>query len=158
MKRIVYTRPDGGISIVNPSPNAPLATENEDEFIARILAKDVPADAVDVQIVEDTAVLSDRTFRNAWRQTAGVILVDLPAARAIHSERMANAQTAEIGRLKVEERRERLLGNTTQADQHATNLTALEALDLNALATQIQAAPNPTALSAVWPSLLPRPT
>ena len=156
MKRIIYTRPDGGVSVVNPAPNARLVTETEDEFVERIRAKDVPVDASDVQIVEESALTNDRRFRNAWRQTAGVISVDMPAARAIHSERIANAQVAEIARLKVEERKERLLSNTAKADQHAADLTALEALALNMLATQIQAAPNTTALVAIWPARVPR--
>ena len=69
---------------------------------------------------------------------------------------IAAAQAAEIARLKVEERKERLSSNTAQADSHAATITALEALDLNVLATQIAAVPNATALSAIWPVNVPR--
>ncbi len=79
----------------------------------------------------------------------------MPKARNIHAERMGAAQAAEIARLKVEERKERLKSNTAKADAHAATITALEALDLNVLATQIAAAPNPTALSAIWPADVP---
>lgn len=41
--------------------------ETEDEFVARIAAKDAPAGATDVQIVDAEAVPTDRTFRNAWK-------------------------------------------------------------------------------------------
>ncbi len=81
----------------------------------------------------------------------------MPKARDIHADRMGVAHAAEIARLKIEERRERLKGNTSQADAHAATVTALEALNLNALATQIANAPNPTALSAIWPANVPRP-
>ena len=80
----------------------------------------------------------------------------MPLAREIHAGRIARAQVAEIARLKVEERKERLKGKTTQADAHAATIIALEALDLNVLATQISAAPNPTALNSIWPVGVPR--
>lgn len=156
MKRIIYTRPDGGVSITVPALNARLVAETEDEFVTRIRTKDVPVDASDVQIVEEAAVPSDRTFRNAWRQTTGTISVVMSLAREIHAERIAIAQATELAHLKVEERKERLSSNTSQADTHAATITALEALDLNVLATRIAAALNATALSAIWPALVPR--
>ena len=156
MKKILFTRPDGGASIVHPAPDARLDTETEDEFVARIAISDVPADALNVQIIEQSEVPTDRAYRNAWRQSAGVISVDMPAAREIHAGRIAIAQVAEIARLKIEERKERLKGNTSLADSHAATVTALEALDLNTLATQIAAVPNPTALLAIWPADVPQ--
>ncbi len=98
----------------------------------------------------------NRAFRNALMDDGTKIAVDMPKARSIHAENIAIAQVAEIGRLKVEERKERLKNNTAKADAHAATLAALEALDLNILATQIINAPNTTALSAVWPVQIPR--
>jgi hypothetical protein len=96
-------------------------------------------------------------FKQAWvDKGSGPIDIDMPKARDIHAERIAVAQVAEIAYLKVEERKERLKGNTAQADDHAVVLTALEALDLNVLAIQIAAAPNPTALNTIWPVNIPR--
>lgn len=145
--RIVYTRPDGGVSIVMPTG---------DVSIVKVFTKDVPPDATDAQIIDSGDLLTDRTFRNAWHQSGGIISVNMPLAREIHAGRIAHAQIAEIARLKVDERAERLKGNTAQANAHAATVTALEALDLNVLATQIANAPNPTALRAIWPANVPR--
>ena len=109
MKKIIYTRPsDGGLSIVTPALGGRLIVmtadrvsrdsavllemaadgeivwaETEDEWFARIQAKDVPADAIDVQIVEEEALPQDRTFRDAWVHKAGVVSVDMKKARAV---------------------------------------------------------------------------
>ena len=157
-KRIIYTRGDNGVSVIVPAPiyiaQLMAGGNTEDQAIAIVQEKNVPSDAADITVV--AAVLSDRTFRNAWRQIAGVISVDMPTARDIHAERMGAAHAAEIARLKINERKERLKSNIAQANSHAATVVALEALDLNVLATQIAAAPNPTALSAIWPALVPR--
>ena len=155
-KRIIYTRPDGGVSVVVPTREHIARFDTEDDAISEIMARSVPPDATFISTVEDAELPSDRTFRNAWRQSGSIVSVNIPLARAIHAERMGAAQSAEIARLKVEERKERLKGNTTKAAAHAATITALEALDLSVLATQIANAPNPTALSAIWPANVPR--
>ena len=155
LDRIVYTRPDGGMSVVNPAPEFLAKFTTLLEGMAAIQAKSVPSDATDAQLIDSADVLPDRTFRDAWRQSGGLLAVDMSLAREIHAERIAAAQAAEIARLKVEERKERLKGNTAQANDHAATATALEALDLNALATRITNAPNVAVLKAVWPTRLP---
>jgi hypothetical protein len=57
-KRIVYQNDEGGISIIVPAEECGLT-------IAEIAAKDVPAGKA-YNIVEDSEVPSDRTFRDAW--------------------------------------------------------------------------------------------
>ena len=56
--RFVYTRDDGGISIVTPADNCPLTLE-------QIKDKDCPKDRT-VYTVNKSAIPSDRSFRNAW--------------------------------------------------------------------------------------------
>ena len=58
-KRIVFTNNDGGISIIVPSLDCGLSTED-------IAAKDVPFGTPFI-IVDASDVPSDRTFRGAWR-------------------------------------------------------------------------------------------
>lgn len=65
--RIVYTRPDGGLSIIVPAPGTTIER-------ARL---DVPADATDVHECDHTELPTDRTFRNAWRR-GGAKAVDIP--------------------------------------------------------------------------------
>lgn len=77
MRRIAYTRPDGGVSVVHPCISAGDPPEmTEEEALARALAKDVPANAQNVTVIEPTALPSDRSKRYAWRILAGVIVVD----------------------------------------------------------------------------------
>lgn len=160
-KRIVYSRPDGGISVVCPAPGriAELMAEGmtEDAAIVAIQAKSVPADAINIEVMERALIPVSREFRNAWQKPGlGAPVINMVKAREIHAERIAVAQAAEIARLKIEERKERLKGNTAQADAHAATVTTLEALNLNALASQIAVTPTPEALKAVWPAKVPR--
>tara|TARA_B100002019_G_scaffold185213_1_gene159946 strand:- start:2051 stop:2260 length:210 start_codon:yes stop_codon:yes gene_type:complete len=55
-KRIIYDNGEGGVSIIVPSPSCPSLDK---------LAEAVPAGRA-YQIVDVSAVPSDRTFRNAW--------------------------------------------------------------------------------------------
>lgn len=57
MKAIVYTRPDGGVSVVHPNLDCGLSIE-------QIAAKDVPA-GIDYWII-DASELPSREYRNAW--------------------------------------------------------------------------------------------
>ena len=59
--RFIYTRDDGGISIVIPADNTDLTLE-------QIKDKDCPKDRT-VYTVDKSAIPSDRTFRNAWTYT-----------------------------------------------------------------------------------------
>jgi len=58
--KIIYTNEDGSVAVIHPTPEA-LAL-----FPIEVIAKkDVPAGRP-YKIVEDDAIPSDRTFRNAW--------------------------------------------------------------------------------------------
>ena len=58
--RIIYETEEGGVAVIIPSPNY-----LQDHTIEELAAKDVPEGAK-FEIVEDTDVPSDRTFREAW--------------------------------------------------------------------------------------------
>ena len=57
-KRFIYTRDDGGISIVCPADNCDLTLE-------QIKAKDCPSGKT-VYTVDKSAIPTDRNFRDAW--------------------------------------------------------------------------------------------
>tara|TARA_R100000353_G_scaffold51641_2_gene40946 strand:+ start:1596 stop:1796 length:201 start_codon:yes stop_codon:yes gene_type:complete len=59
--RLIYTRDDGGISIVIPSDNCGLTLE-------QIKDKDCPSGKT-VYTVNKSAIPTDRSFRNAWTYT-----------------------------------------------------------------------------------------
>jgi|TARA_R110000744_G_scaffold6867_2_gene23720 hypothetical protein len=58
--RIIYKTEDGGVAVVIPSPEYLLTNT-----IKKLAIKDVPAGAL-YEVVKDSDVPSDRTFRGAW--------------------------------------------------------------------------------------------
>ena len=161
-KRIVYTQPGGAVAVVIPTPEyiAKLMGQSmtEDEAVDAVKAKDVPAGSINVIVTEATSLPTDRTFRDAWTRTGqGLPKVDMARAQAIHSGRMAGALAGEVARLKLSEQAATLAGRAADAASDNATRTALEALNLATLATQIGNAGNETALKAVWPGNVPKP-
>lgn len=75
---IIYTRPDGGISVVTYTP------EKEQEAFNAL-----PSDAINPRITNDPAELpTDRIFRNAWVDTGKKIDHDISKCQAITKERL----------------------------------------------------------------------
>jgi hypothetical protein len=83
MNRIIYTTPEGGVAVIIPTESAALAL------------KDVP-EGVPYEIVEDDAIPSDRTFRNAWVMGDCCIDHDLDRCRAIGHDHRRAARAAEF--------------------------------------------------------------
>jgi hypothetical protein len=90
MKKIIYTRPDGGLSVVHPVESLP-------EVIARL-----PKDATNVQVIEDSELPKDRTFRNAWKSTNGFIEHDMEKCREIHREKLRRLRKPKLEAADVE--------------------------------------------------------
>ncbi len=166
MKRGVIVRADGGVSLFPWLSDEDAATTFEkwqesarSEWLPGLLR----ATEQNITVTEfgfhgsrTTDGARGQFADNALEWDGTKIVVNMPKAREVHAGRIAVAQVAKIARLKVKERRGHLQGNTAQADSHAATVTVLEALDLNALATRIANAPNPTALLAIWPTDVPR--
>ena len=96
-KRIVYTRPDGGVSVVCPAPEYVARFTTEAEALDAIRAKDVPADAANVYVCDVAEVPASRRFRNCWRQVGTTPpSVSMPLARA---QRMAEIRAERDERL-----------------------------------------------------------
>ena len=144
MRCIVFTRPDGGVSIVIPASNFVAQFPTEAEALAVVRAKSVPADALDIGEIEDTDLPTDREFRDAWRLNAGVARPDLPAARDIQAARIDAAKRWEARALLE---REPLGENVTG------EMIQLAAIDARAL---VDAAQDIAALKAAFPPGLPR--
>lgn len=56
--KIIYTRKDGGLSVITPSRNWGGSMEE-------LAQKDVPT-GLKYKIVEDSIIPTDRSFRDAW--------------------------------------------------------------------------------------------
>lgn len=162
MKRIVYTRPDGGVSIVVPAPKARRKGESEAEFMARLRAKVVPADATDVSVCEESDVPSDRTFRNAWcRATAvsdpawrlgAVIGVDRAKAEQLHMDRIRRVRDRELAKLDIEYQRADERGDASAKADVAARKQWLRDIPQT---FDLSKAQTPEALKAMWPDGLP---
>jgi len=96
MKRIIYTRADGGVTVVTPAYNSIRVGEAEVDFLTRVRSRAVPADAINVSICDAASVPLDRTFRDAWVHNAGVVDVDMSKAREIHKDKIRKARVAEF--------------------------------------------------------------
>jgi hypothetical protein len=124
-QRICYTRPDGGLSIIIPSGEL---------SIEELIQKDVPVDATNIQVLEDTEVPSDRTFRNAWAQgeQGKKIGVHVPTAKLIAHDKRRVKRAQELAPLDIEAT---IPAKATQAeaarqvirDKHANIQTAIDA-------------------------------
>lgn len=154
-KRIVYSRPDGGVSIVVPAPEMVARFDTEAEALAAIQAKDVPADATNVEIMDLNQIPVSREFRDAWEKPgAGVPVVNMPKARVLHAKKITAARIKAITMLQRRADEATLEGRTADATKAANDRAAVEGLNLTTIATQIAATANPTALSAIWPAEL----
>jgi hypothetical protein len=76
-KRVIWTNPDGTVSVLVPAPGVPEAAWR----------KDVPADATDAEEVDVADIPADRTFRNAWKKEGKQCAVDVEKAKGICHER-----------------------------------------------------------------------
>ncbi len=93
-QKIIYTQDDGGMCIVTPSPNWK-------GTIQALAAKDVPAGRT-YQIIEDTEIPKDRTYRNAWKEGKKAIDIDMPKARNIFLDNVRVLRNAKLAELDVE--------------------------------------------------------
>ena len=94
-KRIVYTRPDGGVSIVIPAPRfiAMLIDSGatEDQAMAEVRLRDVPSDAANVEVMETALLPSSREFRDAWEQSPSGVVINPIKAQEILNRRAKTA-------------------------------------------------------------------
>lgn len=143
MRKIIFTRSDGGISVVHPVRNTLGETLTTDAEIEQRAWDKLPEDAINPQFVDDTEIPTDRTFRNAWKDDNG-IKVDMGKAKDLTKDRLraerkplleaqdvafqraleSGASTAEIVKEK-----QRLRDVTKQVDA-LTSLDELKALGI----------------------------
>ena len=89
MSRIIYTNSDGTVSIITPAGDVNDAI------------KDVPS-GLSYEIVEDSAIPTDRSFRNAWKQNGKTIETDMTKAKEIHKTNIRTARETKLAELDIE--------------------------------------------------------
>lgn len=77
---------------------SPEWAETEDEFLARIMAKDVPPTATEVRIINVADIPADRTYRNALNPD---LTHDMVKARDLHRDRVRHARKPLLAELDV---------------------------------------------------------
>lgn len=149
-KRIVYTTVDGGMCVVTPAPQAKFPEESEDEFVARIVAKDIPPEASTVHICEATDISSDRRYRGAWEQGENKLpFVEMGKARDIHRNKIRQARTLEFAKNDIAAQNA-ILDNDSVAQ--AAAIEHRDALRDAPADPAINAASNSDELALVWPA------
>lgn len=86
MRKIIYTRPDGGLSVMHPVMNTRGEAADFTEADAEQRAWDrLPLDAINPRFVDEGEIPTDRTFRNAW--THGGDKIDIDMAKAVEIQK-----------------------------------------------------------------------
>lgn len=104
--KIVYERPDGGLSIVSPAPKNHLekvfGRMTDEQYRTHVYERSIPADAKNVREVTDDEIPQDRHFRNAWKLNGTKIDVDLEKAREIHMNEIRKLRDKKLAELDIE--------------------------------------------------------
>tara|TARA_R100000152_G_C6745207_1_gene168857 strand:+ start:190 stop:609 length:420 start_codon:yes stop_codon:yes gene_type:complete len=74
MSKIIYEKSDGTVVVIHPVDSS--------LSISDIASKTVP-DGTSYEVVSDTKIPSDRTFRDAWVKGSGVVTEDVTKAKVI---------------------------------------------------------------------------
>ncbi len=101
MRKIVYRRPDGGLSVVHPVRNTHPEPETlTDAQIEQRAWDKLPPDAINPRWAGAAEIPTDRTFRDAWADT-GAITVDMSKAREIQQDRLRALREPMLAALDV---------------------------------------------------------
>lgn len=86
MKRIIYTTPEGTVSIVHAAPKdrleLVLGPLTDDEYREHVYARSIPAEATNVREIDDEDIPADREFRNAWCDVTVESRIDIDCTKA----------------------------------------------------------------------------
>lgn len=93
-KFIIHTNETGGVSVIVPVLDCGLTIE-------QIAAKDVPT-GVSFDIVEESVVPTDWTFRDAWEKQGKTIIHNLSKAKNISHDRRRMARDKEFAPLDIQ--------------------------------------------------------
>lgn len=150
MKVIVYSDKYGTCCVVHPAYNAMNEGETEDDFISRIIQKDVPHGSTGVFVCDESS-LPERTFRDAWKVGNGAVEHDMAKAREIHKERLRAIRAPKLAALDVEYMQADESGDSVKKTQIAAKKKALRDVTKD---PAIASASTPDELKSVLPSAL----
>lgn len=154
---IVYTTKDGQEThIVAPAPRFVEESKakgmSDQEILNYILIADVPSDAQTVEVIDRSVVPQDRTFRNAWKQTADLqgVEVDMPKAREIHMEKIRRVRDEKFAPLDQDWMKAMGQKDQTEADLVEAKRQKLRNIP-QIVQSDVDVAKTPEDLKAIWP-------
>jgi hypothetical protein len=147
MRKIVFSRPDGGITVVHPVRNSNETTLLDAEIEQRSWDK-LPLDAINPQFVNEEKIPKDRTFRDAWKHD---LSVDMPKAVEIHKTKLRDLRAPKLVMLDVEFMRAVESGDAKKQKDIADKKQALRDVTDD---PRIAAAKTPDELKSVMPDAL----
>ena len=151
MQKVIFTQPNGVVSIMTPILTEINPTTGKQFTIQEIIDKDlIPTGITTYSIVEDSIIPTDRTFRGAWvgngvGVSTATIVEDLTKAKEIHKDNIRRARTEKFKELDVEFQK----AQETSADTSAI-VSKKQALRDAPAASGIATATNTTELRAQW--------
>ena len=151
-KVILYTRPDGGVSIVVPTPETLAKFETEDDAIAHVRERSVPDDATKIRVIDRSAIPEKRTFRNAWVDGTDKAVTDRSKASAIHMNRIREVRNAELAKEAINFQKAIEADDASAKTAVATKKQTLRDIPQN---FDLSGASTDDELDALWPSELP---
>lgn len=151
MKKIIYMRPDGGLSVVHPIRNTHGETLKTDEEIEQRAWNKLPTDAINPQWVDESVIPTDRTFRNAWKAVSGTVVHDMPKALSIAQDKVREARAPKLAALDVEFMRAVETGDTAKQAQVAAQKQRLRDATSDPRLSQ---APNANVLKAAMQAVI----
>ena len=101
MSKIIYTNSDGTVSIVQPILTEINPNTGKPFTIEEIAEKDIEK-GISYEIVDDSAIPTDRSFRDAWKQNDKTIETDIDKAKEIHKTNIREARTSKLQELDIE--------------------------------------------------------
>ena len=101
MRKIIFTNTDGGLSIVHPVCNTVGETLTTDAEIEQRSWNKLPVDAVNPVFIDESAIPTDRTFRDAWEHGENSIIQNINKSKAIAHDKRRQARSAEFAPLDI---------------------------------------------------------
>lgn len=139
MRKIIYTRPDGGLSVVYP-------VVSEEASWAKL-----PPDAINPRFVDALELPQDRTFRNAWKDTGAAVAHDMPKCRELHKDTLRRIRAPLMTALDTAYLRADEVGDLAEKARIAAKKQALRDVTAD---PAIAAATTPEELKNVLPAAL----
>lgn len=112
--KVLIKNQDGSVGIMHPILDCGLTLE-------QIIAKDVPK-GVPYEIVDDSAIPSDRSFRDAWKHD---LTVDIPKAQEITKDRLRVERAPLLNDLDIMQLKE-VAKQATMPEPNNTRLIEIE--------------------------------